>query len=89
MFSAYELYADPESDVPDTVTRVGSSEKEKNVSMAQRFKETFSYEDVKVHFVGAWYVIAIWGAFMLTTISQGYRFVYWYCTWKEHSPWDN
>jgi len=69
MFSAYELYADPKSDLPDKVTRVGSSEKEKNASMAQRFKETFSYEDVKVHFVGAWYVMAIRGAFVLMTRS--------------------
>jgi hypothetical protein len=28
-------------------------------SMAQRFKDTFSYKDVTVHFVGAWYVSAI------------------------------
>ena len=52
MFSAFELYAGPKSDLP-TVTRVGSSQTEK-MSMAQRFKETFSYEDVRVHFVGAW-----------------------------------
>ena len=89
MFSAYELYSDPESDLPSTVARVGSSGTEKNSSIAQRFKETFSYEDVKVHFVGAWYVMASRGAFILMTISQGYRFVYWDCAWKEHSPWDN
>ena len=69
MFSAYELYSDPATDLPDKVARVGSSKTAKNVSMAQRFKETFSYEDVKVHFVGAWYVMAIWRAFVLTTKS--------------------
>jgi len=26
------------------------------MTMAERFKETFSYKDVTVHFVGAWYV---------------------------------
>jgi len=44
--SAYELYADPESD-----GQVG------DISMAERFKSTFSHKDVKVHFVGAWYMI--------------------------------
>ena len=56
MRSAYELYADPKSDIP-TVTRVGSSGMAGKMSMAQRFKETFSYEDIRVHFVGAWYVM--------------------------------
>ena len=41
------------------MTHVGSGTK---TSMAQRFKETFSYEDVRVHFVGAWYVMAIQNA---------------------------
>ena len=27
------------------------------MSMAERFKKAFSYKDVTVHFVGAWYVI--------------------------------
>ena len=75
MFSAYELYADPKSDVP-TVTRVGSSRMAGKMSMAQRFKETFSYEDVRVHFVGAWYVMAIQNTLMLMARSQGYCFVY-------------
>jgi hypothetical protein len=74
MFSAYELYSDPESDLPSTVARVGSSGTDKNSSMAQRFKETFSYEDVKVHFVGAWYVMASRGAFMLMTSISGIPF---------------
>jgi hypothetical protein len=80
MFSAYELYADPKSDVP-TVTRVGLSRTDGKMSMAQRFKETFSYEDVKVHFVGAWYVMAVLDAFMLIARSQGYRFVNRDCAW--------
>jgi len=66
IFSAYELYADPKSDLR-TATRVGS--RTEKMSMAQRFKETFSYEDVKVHFVGAWYVTAIRDAFVLMTKS--------------------
>ncbi|KIM35804.1 hypothetical protein M413DRAFT_14372 [Hebeloma cylindrosporum] len=36
---AYELYSDPKSELD---------------GMAERFKDTFSYKDVKVHFVGAW-----------------------------------
>ena len=47
--SAYELYADPESD--------GQVESLGEISMAKRFKNTFSHKDVKVHFVGAWYMI--------------------------------
>lgn len=55
--SAYELYADPKSDLK-RVTRVGSQTQEK-MSSAERFKKAFSYKDVKVHFVGAWYVTII------------------------------
>ena len=36
------------------------------MSMAERFKETFSYKDVTVHFVGAWYVtpnLPFWTSF--------------------------
>ena len=73
--SAYELYADPKSDIP-SVTRVGSSGMAGKMSMAQRFKETFSYEHVRVHFVGAWYVMAIQNALTLIEKSQGYCFVY-------------
>jgi len=80
MRSAYELYADPKSDIP-TVTRVGSSGTAGKMSMAQRFKETFSYEDVRVHFVGAWYVMAIQNGLTLIARSQGYRFVYRGGTW--------
>ena len=43
------------------MTEVGSSppmEQETfNTSSAERFKLAFSYKDVRVHFVGAWYVI--------------------------------
>lgn len=53
MFSAYELYADSKSD-ERTATEVGSQEP---MSMAERFKKAFSHKDVRVHFVGAWYVI--------------------------------
>jgi len=53
MFSAYELYSDPKSD--DAMSGVGSLKK---MSKAQRFKEVFSYKDVRVHFVGAWYGIS-------------------------------
>ena len=80
MRSAYELYADPKSDIP-TVTRVGSSGMAGKMSMAQRFKETFSYEDVRVHFVGAWYVMVIQNAFTLTARCQGYCFIYWSGAW--------
>ena len=52
VFSAYELYADPTSDIPP----VGSQETDgqENLSKAGHFKKTFSNENVKVHFVGAW-----------------------------------
>ena len=58
MFSAYELYSDPESHL-HTVTQVGTSQtQDKNkTTKAERFKKAFSYKDVIVHFVGAWYVV--------------------------------
>jgi hypothetical protein len=58
IISAYELYSDPKSHL-HTATRVGSShtQDENKMSMAERFKKAFSYKDVTVHFVGAWYVI--------------------------------
>ena len=59
-FSAYELYVDPKSDeVSSSVTRVGlpQTKQETFTSSAERFKRAFSYKDVRVHFVGAWYVI--------------------------------
>ena len=49
--------------------------------MAQRFKETFSYDDVRVHFVGAWYVTIIQNALTLIERFQGYRFIYRSRTW--------
>jgi pyrroloquinoline quinone (PQQ) biosynthesis protein C len=75
--SAYELYADPKTDVPDDENAetsvfqrlkqaLGFPRKEAQtqeeplaqpISMAERFKRTFSRSDVKVHFVGAWYII--------------------------------
>jgi hypothetical protein len=58
IFSAYELYSDLKSH-SHKVTRVGSSPKqdENKMSMTERFKKAFSYKDVTVHFVGAWYVV--------------------------------
>ncbi|KIM34905.1 hypothetical protein M413DRAFT_32925 [Hebeloma cylindrosporum] len=51
---AYELYSDPKSHLRKAA-QVGSSQKqEKTMTMAERFKNAFSYKDVKVHFVGAW-----------------------------------
>ncbi len=55
--SAYELYADLKSDGA-TVTQVGQVESPgEMMSMAKRFKSAFSHKDVKVHFVGAWYMM--------------------------------
>ncbi|KJA24886.1 hypothetical protein HYPSUDRAFT_452805, partial [Hypholoma sublateritium FD-334 SS-4] len=50
---AFELYSDPESDKTE-VTQVGLLQNQEKMSSAERFKETFSYKDVKVHFVGVW-----------------------------------
>ena len=36
------------------------------MTMAENFKETFSFEDVRVHFVGAWYMthnLSFWTPF--------------------------
>jgi len=55
-FSAFELYADLESDEP-TVTQVGQVDSPGEMSMAKRFKSAFSHKDVKVHFVGAWCMV--------------------------------
>ena len=59
-FSAYELYADPKSG-GHPVRNVGSEDTDgqKRPTMADHFKKTFSNENVKVHFVGAWCVIKI------------------------------
>ena len=81
IFSAYELYCDPDSDKPSSlVTRIGSPETQRtfslverfkllfsnkakdaqpqeNTTMAERFKGAFAHKNVRVHFVGAWYVI--------------------------------
>ena len=58
MFSAFELYSDPESHL-HTVTQVGSlhTQDKNKTTKAERFKKAFSYKDVTVHFVGAWYVM--------------------------------
>ncbi|KIM35805.1 hypothetical protein M413DRAFT_32263 [Hebeloma cylindrosporum] len=53
---AYELYSDPKSHL-HKAAQVGLSQgQEKTMTMAERFKKAFSYKDVTVHFVGAWYV---------------------------------
>ena len=51
-FSAYELYADPKSDIPPV--RSQETDSQETLSKAGHFKKTFSNENVKVHFVGAW-----------------------------------
>ena len=56
-YSAYELYSDSESEERNA-TQVGFNT-EPTMSAAARFKNAFSYKDVKVHFVGAWYVFII------------------------------
>ncbi|PPQ70201.1 hypothetical protein CVT25_011552 [Psilocybe cyanescens] len=48
---AYELYKN--SDRKTKATGIGSSDT-KSTTSADRFKRAFSYEGVKVHFVGAW-----------------------------------
>ncbi|KDR68091.1 hypothetical protein GALMADRAFT_1051503 [Galerina marginata CBS 339.88] len=51
---AFELYADPKSDKrSSSVIKVGSPA-EDETSSAERFKQAFSYKNVRVHFVGAW-----------------------------------
>ena len=58
IYSAYELYADPKSG-GHPVRNVGSQDAngQEHLTMADHFKKTFSNENVKVHFVGAWCVI--------------------------------
>jgi hypothetical protein len=70
--SAYELYADPKTGRPEADQVESSLFKRLKqmlrlakkdtpapgaISLAERFKRAFSRTDVKVHFVGAWYVI--------------------------------
>ncbi len=90
IFSAYELYADLKSDEA-TVTQVGQVESPGEMSMAKRFKSAFSHKDVKVHFVGAWYMILsllVWIS-MLTSRLQGHCFIHRDCSWKENAPWND
>ena len=58
VFSAYELYADPKSG-ERRANDVGGTDDQEHTTMAARFKNAFSNENVKVHFVGAWCVIQI------------------------------
>ncbi len=55
--SAYDLYSDSDSEERNA-TQVGFNT-EPTMSAADRFKNAFSYKDVKVHFVGAWYVFIV------------------------------
>ncbi|KDR68088.1 hypothetical protein GALMADRAFT_146577 [Galerina marginata CBS 339.88] len=79
---AYELYADSESNKP-TATRVGESPVESpqttSLSSARRFKEAFSYPEVKVHFVGAWDTVSsigiVRGTHMLPGTVDGMKHV--------------
>ena len=56
VFSAYELYAKPENG-QRSASDVGDAGGQETSTMASRFKKAFSYEDVTVHFVGAWCVV--------------------------------
>ena len=58
IFSAYELYANLKS-ARHRARNVGDTDGEGKTTMAARFKKAFSYENVTVHFVGAWCVIKI------------------------------
>ena len=54
----FKLYSDSKIHL-HMVTGVGSSKtQDKNkMAMAEHSKEAFSYKDVTVHFVGAWYMM--------------------------------
>jgi len=60
--SAYELYADPATDELEPEDeddkyirrRQSPNTTEGRISIAERFKRTFSHKDLKVHFVGVW-----------------------------------
>ncbi|KAF8883655.1 WD40-repeat-containing domain protein [Gymnopilus junonius] len=75
---AYEVYADPKSDI-ETVAEVGEFVDEGTSTMAERFKKAFSHEGVKVHFVGAWDTVSSIGftrsrdAFPRTIDGMGHR----------------
>jgi hypothetical protein len=69
--SSLVLYADKRSDNL-TVTKVGSSPASQMMSMADHFKSTFSHKDVKVHFVGAWYVKPVWSFWMPVSSCQDF-----------------
>jgi hypothetical protein len=70
--SAYELYADLGHNVEDSL------------EMAERFKETFSRDNVRVHFLGAWLVSPLVAFYKYTEpIVQGYSLFHWYNPRKE------
>ncbi|KAF4622178.1 hypothetical protein D9613_009646 [Agrocybe pediades] len=74
---AYELYSDPETDKLEPVGPGGSFRKP--VTIAERFKLTFSREGVKVHFVGVWDTVSsigtVRGAKMLPGTINGMKHV--------------
>jgi hypothetical protein len=52
------------------VTEVGQVESKGQMSMADRFKNAFSHKGVKVHFVGAWYMMPFClDIFLITTLT--------------------
>lgn len=82
--SAYEIYADFKSGSdepssrsqthPSSDPKPSQARDSKLQSTAERFKNTFS-RDVKVHFVGAWYVVHSWVTRDCTWASQGHGFI--------------
>ncbi|KAF4615643.1 hypothetical protein D9613_012543 [Agrocybe pediades] len=75
---AYELYCDPATDEPEHVTDP-SDPSSGEITVAQRFKLTFSRENVKVHFVGVWDTVSsigtVRGAKMLPGTIDGMKHV--------------
>ena len=63
IFSAFERYADPKNEeltVPKETTafsRKNNKPSPAKMLTAERFKIAYSHRDVRVHFVGAWYVL--------------------------------
>ncbi|KAF9541951.1 hypothetical protein CPC08DRAFT_700737 [Agrocybe pediades] len=74
---AYELYSDPETDKPEPLGPGGSFRT--RVTIAERFKLTFSRQGVKVHFVGVWDTVSsigtVRGAKMLPGTIEGMKHV--------------
>ncbi|KAF4615646.1 hypothetical protein D9613_012548 [Agrocybe pediades] len=75
---AYELYCDPATDEPEPQIHPARPSS-KRVTVAERFKLTFSRENVKVHFVGVWDTVSsigtVRGAKMLPGTIDGMKHV--------------